>query len=518
MSDSTNQFERFREEHTRLHDPALRQGAVELVPTSWNEVTSEWSKRSKTGKKKLWKELVRLAEQSTAETLLPAAFIEGLRWQSSDTQANQRTQPKPKAAVRVTDDDSDESAITIEPRSVSCDLGLFQERGFALSAPAARDVELVWLAEGGSSLQRAVMDHKHEDRFEGQVGLLDGSYLFAYAVDGYLRPDPRQAHRIIINQLGVFAPLKLARQQQIFVVTNRGAGDESLLLETSAEWLLPETGAIDLEAGESARITARFDMRAMNPGLNETLLRVSVRRGEELVPAGTVHIAVRVEVAGAVPEFVFDPGAFGEVKQGMAQLELRVMLSARGRGPLTGMISLPHSGELADFKLSADDPGSADFEHTFQIDSAKLPQPQPHQSEAALRVMVLSDSFLANYRLSEFDIPYRLVYLRKSLPALSFGTVRVGGTKTMRLDVTRSDGGEIDLAVALPTAVQNYLEAYPAHSGTYVFRFDAGRLPPGASIVETVELIDRNSGLRSQIKVLGAVAPAAGESTHTAVN
>jgi hypothetical protein len=108
--------------------------------------------------------------------------------------------------------------------------------------------------------------------------------------------------------------------------------------------------------------------------------------------------------------------------------------------------------------------------------------------------------------LRQFDIPYRLIYLRKSLSALSFGTIRVGGTKNLRLEVMRSDGREIELTVELPPGAENYLEAYPTRDGTYVFRFDAGRLSPGSSINETVEFIDRRSGLRSQIKLLGAVA------------
>lgn len=501
-------MERFQQEHARLHDPALLRGAVELVPIPWNEVISDWGRKSKTGKKKLWRELLRLAEESTGEKLLPVEFIRALRWQ--DKHPDQRTFEKPPAAARSTEEGRGKSSITIEPASLSCALNLFQEEAFALDAPAAQRVELVWLADQAPNLQRVVMDHESKDRFETRVGLHDGSYLLAFDVDDYMRPDPRLAHNVILNQRGLFAPLRLARHQQMFVVTNHGAGDESLILEASAEWLLPETAAIDLPAGESATISVRFNVAAMKPGLNESLLRFSVRRGDDTVPAGTVHIAVQVEVSGAVPDFVFEPGDFGEVMQGMNELHLRVELTARGRGPLTGMIRLPHSGELADFKLDADDQVSAHFEHTFQIDSSNLPQPQPHLAEAALRVIILSDSFLANYRLREFDIPYRLIYLRKSLPALSFGTVRVGGTKTLRLDVMRSDAHEIELTVELPAGAEDYLEAYPARAGTYVFRFDAGGLRPGSSVSETVELRDGRSGLRSQIKILGAVALAAG--------
>jgi len=43
-------------------------------------------------------------------------------------------------------------------------------------------------------------------------------------------------------------------------------------------------------------------------------------------------------------------------------------------------------------------------------------------------------------------------------------------------------------------------------------------LTPASSVNETVELRDGRSGLRSQIKILGAVALAAGAPAHTAAN
>lgn len=503
MEDNAKKFERFRQEHARLHDPTLVRGAVELVPTSWNDAISDCSKRNKTGKKKFWRELKRVTEESTFDTLLPIEFIECLRMHGNQTQ--ERTYKKSHVDARSTEATSSQS-ISIEPRSVTCNLSPFQELAFSLDAPGANRVELVWLADAAIRPQRVVMDHKQGDRFETQVGLPDGHYLFAYAVDGYLRPDPRLAHNIVLNQQGLFAPLTLAKQEQVFVVTNRGTRNESLLLETGAEWLSPETATIEVRAGETARVSVRFEMALMTPGLNEALLRFSVRRGDEMVPTGAVHIAAHLEVGGAVPDFVFEPGDFGEVMQGMGVVQLRVDLTARGRGPLTGMISLPHSGELADFKLNADDVETSQLSHTFQIDSSNLPQPQPHRADAVLKVIILSDSFLANYRLRQFDIPYRLIYLRKSLSALSFGTVRVGGTKNLRVEVMRSDARETELTVDLPPGAENYLEVYTARDGTYIFRFDAAGLSPGSSINETVEFVDHRSGLRSQIKLLGAVA------------
>jgi hypothetical protein len=243
----------------------------------------------------------------------------------------------------------------------------------------------------------------------------------------------------------------------------------------------------------------------MSAGPNEGFLRLSVEREAGAVAAGIVAFNAHVEVGGALPEFSFAPREFGEVRQGIDEPQLRVAVVARGRGPLNGMISLPHSGELADFSLNAEE-GAARFEHTFRVESANLPQPHQHGAEAALKVVVITDSYLSNYRVCRAEIAYRLVYLKKSLPALSFGTVRPGGTKAMRLEVGRSDGRELELEVELPDGAASYLEAYPARADAYVFRFDASSLPPGTSVSGTVELIDRKSGLRSQIKVLATVA------------
>jgi hypothetical protein len=87
----------------------------------------------------------------------------------------------------------------------------------------------------------------------------------------------------------------------------------------------------------------------------------------------------------------------------------------------------------------------------------------------------------------------------------------------MRLEVERSDGQEIELSVELPASAASYLEAYAARADAYVFRLDTSALPPGTSISETVELIDRKSGLRDQIKVLATVARNGDEPVRAAV-
>ncbi len=527
-----------------MHDPALARGAVEFVCVELSKLAKAVTvggkkKKKRHGLRAGWA-TAQVADQPVAEVpegerLLPASFMRKLHAQTQGEAARTEKTPTPPP--------QDEPRIEIEPQNVMRSLSLFQEEAFALDAPSAQQVELIWREErelatrrhptswdiaqlnrGQESmarrgeLQRALMDHKRASRFEAQVGIADGSYLLAFAVDGHMRPDARFARRVLLTTDGLFAPRTLTRHEQTITLTNKNKSVERVRLEASAPWLVPEPTQIELPARSSVEITVRFHLPTMKAGLNEGLLHLSVEREEREAVAGVIQFAAQVEVGGAVPEISFAPREFGEVRQGIDEPQLWIEITARGRGPLAGMISLPYSGELADFRLSADDEGSARFAHTFHVESANLPQPQPHRTEAALKVTLITDSFLANYRLCRAEIPYRLVYLKKSLPALSFGTVRAGGTKAMRLEVERNDKQEIELAVELPSAVAPYLEAYPARADAYVFRFDTNTLPPGTSIRETVVLIDLKSGLRDQIKVLATVAGSADEPVRAVVN
>jgi hypothetical protein len=548
MSDSVKRFERFRQEHERLYDPALVRGAVEFVPVELNDVVTHIAEGGKKEKKKrhglrAGRATARVATppaiSTQGERLLPSRFMRKVRALARGVATHDAEHRETHTGTP-----QGEPRIEVEPQSVALSLSLFQEQSFALDAPAAQQAELVWCAEqelaerrgtnswettqwnktqaaatGQNELQRVVMDYRGANRFETQIGIADGAYLFAFAVDGHMRPDARFARRVLLNGNGLFTPLKLARHEQTLMLTNKHKFAERVQLESGAPWLIPGETQIDLPARSSVELTVRFHLPTMLAGLNEGLLHLSVEREESTAIAGVVHFAAQVEIGGAVPEISLSPREFGEVRQGLDEPQLRVEITAHGRGPLTGMISLPHSGELADFHLSADeDGGAARFTHMFHVESANLPQPQPHRTEAALKVMLITDSFLANYRLCRAEIPYRLIHLKKSLPALSFGTVKAGGTKAMRLEVERSDKQEIELTVALPAGVESYLEAYPARTDAYVFRFDTNALLPGAIISETVELIDRKSGLRDQIKVLATVAHSVDEPVRAAVS
>lgn len=515
MSKGFDKFDAFRQEHARLNDPALVRGAVEFVPVSLSEVVSVGCKQKKKQHRTRGAgrapSAMTTASAAEGKALLPHGFIERLR--APDDLAHE-----PQHGEGETPPAQGAAQIEIEPQSVACRLSMFLEEAFAIAAPSARQVEFVWREASGGAAQQVGMEHSQAALFATRIGIADGAYLCSFAIDGHMRPDARLARRVMLRPDGLFAPLTLARTRQTLTLRNGGAAEENVRLVATAPWIILEREAIDLPVGQRVNTSVRFDLSAMTPGLNEGLIYVSVRREEKTTVAGLVHIAAQVDVGGAVPEFSFTPRAFGEVMQGIDRVQLRVEVRARGRGELAGMISLPHSNELADFRLTADDESTSRFVHTFQVESAHLSQPQPHRIEAALKVMILTDSFLSNHRLYRLEIPYRLIYLKKSVYALDFGTVRAGGTKTMRLDVTCSDGREIDLSVVLPPTANAYLEAYPARATAYVFRFDAGALPPGANVSESVELLDRKSGLRERIKILAAVGGNADEPARAAVN
>jgi hypothetical protein len=537
MSDSEKKFIRFQQEHARLQDPALLRGAVELVPVELSSFINPPSyegtrkKKKKHGAAAAWTKLTAkpLAETSPGERLLPEDFLRRLQ-PPRDKQASATATTNPSSP----DTPRGQPNIEVEPQNIVRSLRLFQEMEFTLDAPAAQQLELIWreqrkdttskesnapdAAERINALagntnrvsewQRVVMAHRRADQFATEVGIPDGAYLFGIIVDGHMRPDPRFSRRLLLNAEGLFTPYTLRRHTQNLQLTNKSKFDERVRLETSAPWLKVDDASIDLSARSSAETTLQLNPVLMQAGLNEALLRIFVERDGHTVDAAVVNCAMHAEVGGAIPTISIEPRELGEIRHGIDQAELQVQVTARGLGQLSGMISLPHSGELTDFCISADNDETSTFTHIFHVDSASLPQPQPYRLDAVLKVMLVTDSFLANYRVSHAEIPYRLVHLKKSLPALSFGTVRAGGSKAMRLEVSRSDRQAVELSVLLPAGVAAYLQAYPARADAYVFRFDTNTLPPGTSISETIELIDLNSGLRDQVKVLATVQAA----------
>lgn len=505
MTESEARFLRLKEEHARLHDPSVLRGAVELVPIDLRELTLLAARRKKKtkGRKRGTAGPSHSVATQAGEQLLPVDFLRALIEPTPDAQSKDKTAKRPKSDPAI-------PQIKVGCNTVTLNVRLFQEITFALDVAATKQVELVWrnsknAAKTASELQQVVMDHRHGDHFETQIGIADGDYHFAYKVDGQMRTDARFSQHVFLSREGLFTPRTLRRHSQTICVANKGPSPEQVRFQTNQPWIMPPA-SIDVPAHGSVEAIIRFAPPLMKIGLNEGLFHLFVPRDGHEIEAGKVHFSVEAHTSGAMPSISFSPLDLGQLRQGMDQRQLSVQITALGRGLLNGMISLPHSGELIDFHLDADDFEKARRTHTFQIHSSGLPRPQPNQVQAQLRLMVLTDSFLGNYRICRAEIPYSLVHLKKSLPALSFGTVRLGKTKVMRLEVKRSDNQSVDLDATLPTGAASYLHVSAVRPDTYDFRFDATSLMPGTSISETVELIDRNSGLRDQVKVLATVA------------
>jgi hypothetical protein len=179
---------------------------------------------------------------------------------------------------------------------------------------------------------------------------------------------------------------------------------------------------------------------------------------------------------------------------------LTVKVHASGAGPLSGMLLLLPLGESVDFH-SSEVRENATFQQDFVIPSGRLP---PGES-GRMKVTLVTDSYLVNRRVLETEIPYRAVYLKKSPPALIFGSVPPGAAHTLRLVAQRSDGKELDLRAAIPRHAAAYLTATRIETDTYAFRLDASRLQPGTPVIEDIALTDGTSGLRDKIKVIAEV-------------
>lgn len=473
MNSAKERFRRFREEHARLHDPAIVRESIELIPVDSSRFFADSIKQRK-------------KREGESEP-----------WLSASTRFFGAPVPDLPPPADLT---ANRPLIKVTPTSLNRRIHLFQEKSFACFAPGAKNVELAWAKDG--AINRARLDHEQGELFKGQVALPEGDYLVALDVDGHTRPPQQLAQRVVINEQGLFAPLEVTALRETLVVTNCRRKDERVLLETQEPWIRLDRPFIDLLALETGKVSIEFDTAAMVTGPNEGCLHLKVWREEAAVSVGVIHFAVELIVGGAIAEFSVTPRQFGEINQGIDDVQLHVEVRARGFGPLNGMISLPQSGDVVDFSLNANDETDSRFTHTFVINSAALMLPQPRTTDEDFEVLVLTDSFLANYRLSRIQIPYKLNYLKKSLPALSFGTMRVGETKAMRLEVARSDAREVELAITLPSTIRTFVEAVFLRPDAYVFRLDARQLRSGMEIEETVHLIDRRSGLRDQIKVL----------------
>lgn len=505
----TEKFNRYQQAHSCLHDPEVLQSSVELIPVTLDQVVQ--SRRVKRVAK-----LLRVASAPAGTLRLfapeqsPPFSGEGLSdpfrhksltsyvlWLKTATTrvphhvANVRRE-KPTPQIH------EPPNIRLTSLTLAGEVELFQGQRFEVEAPGARKVELVW-RRSNSSIQRVSMDHGSGDRFKTNIGLDDDDYLFGYSIDGWMRPDHRHASAISLRSDGVWSRLKLSRHERLLVIQNRGKVDESLRIESTAPWLAPFQTELVLPSSTSVQVGMHVLPSEMVLGVNDGSVQVHASRDGKELTAASLTIEVVAKAGGAVGEFKYEPAEFGWIMQGDGQLRLDLEVVARGAGPLAGMVMLRHSGALADFRL---DPANVNrFQHTFVIESSNL----PHLAEGKLKLTFVTDSYLANYRLFEAELPYRLIYLKKSLPALSYGCVQKGATRTLRLDVERSDGKALELDALIPDQAKSYLEAYRAGPSAFSFRFDTRKLPSGDVVKEVVTLVDRSSGLSDHLNVLAEV-------------
>lgn len=390
--------------------------------------------------------------------------------------------------------------IRLTSLTLAGEIELFQKQQFEVDAPGARQVELVWRGLNNGSAYRVIMDHESGDHFATNIGIQDGDYFFGYRVDGWMRPDRRHASTIVLRSDGIWSRLKLSRHERLVTIHNRGKAEESLRFESTGPWLAPLETEAKVPSAASVLMRMRLLPREMTLGVNDGLVQVYASRNGEELSAASLAVEVVAKAGGAVAEFKYEPEEFGWIMQGHDQLRLDVEVGARGSGALVGMVMLRHSGELVDFRLDATS-SEPRFRHTFVVDSSNL----PHLVAGKLKITFVTDSYLANYRLFEAELPYRLIFLKKSLPALSYGSVSKGATRTLRVDVERSDGKTLNLEALIPDQARSYLEAYRAGPAAFSFRFDSRKLPSGDVVREVITLIDRSSGLSDHLRVLAKV-------------
>jgi hypothetical protein len=395
-------------------------------------------------------------------------------------------------------------AITVDPALIACRLDMFFDQAFEMVAPRARKVELWWWQAGGD-VRHAELVHGRSDSFTATVVMEDADYLFAYKVDGRFTPDRRYAQRLLLSRVGVVAPLRLARYGRMLTLRNVGEADCAVQVESNVRWLAVEAMLI-LPAGGMEMVPVRLLPELMSLGENHGALGVyagGVEQGGER-QVFSLPVSVNLTAGGAVPTLDFSPRDLGPLLQGREQSQLEAVVEVRGRGPLHGMVMISHTSEFADFQLEVGDEPQR-FSHAFTIDSSHL----PCRERGSVTVTLITDCYLADRRLFKAEVPYSLTYLRKFPQVINFGAVPQGSTKTVRLEVERSDGEEIELGVSVPESVSPHLEYHLARPGVCVFRLRTNALDPGTLLAGNLILTDRRSGLQDRINFTAKVVSGA---------
>ena len=498
MNEPSQTFARFRRAHSLLYAPQFMSESVELIPVAISE-----------------KVLLDRARDFLSKTAgnTQSFIVLFLKTLLKDRAA-------PSAVVNFKQPANGLPAITVRPDKVTWDVSLFEERLFQCFAPQAQSAEIFWMIGKAEPAQheasadsqaplirrrradltrRATMDAQPSGWFFSILGLPDGNYRVGYRAADCLLPVPSHAQAVYLQADGVLADVSCHTPALTLTFQNELPSEIVVRLETEATWInLPPTAL--LPPDEAVTILLRIRHEHLKVGINEAELKLMATFDAETQMAG-LSLTVQAQARGATPSLHVSPSDLGSLKQGIDRVQMECDISTRGVGEIKCMLLIQHSEEIFDFTFNGDD-GQRSFHSPIIIDSHKL----PYDTHGKIKLTLISNSYLANYRLQEIEVPYRLLYLNKSLPALLFGSLPRGTTSSLRLEVWRSDGQPIDLGVTLtPQSNSNYLSAYRISNNTYSFRFDTRLLKDARAVREIVLLTDRLSGLSSYIEAIAEI-------------
>lgn len=502
MNSNIKQFKRYEEELRSILDPQVTASSVTLVPLPAKSLLPPKSK-GKTGKRT--ETVIGPIPITTQEDPLSnLTLAECLSWLEQQKIAI-ATDPQAKPLKESTG----EPRIVVSPLAFNERIAFIPEQTINAHITDARSVELVWQSTNANTSQRVVMNYQKQQRFRSTIGVAPGNYLFGYVVNNRMRPDARYGQRLLLRPDAILARVTAPHEVRSLMLYNQRPTEEIVRLEANVPWLVPEIPRIRIPGRKTVKVLLRLLTREMEPGLNNGILSLLARRKETHVEAAAVCVSVVAEVKGAIPEIKHEPLEFGCVAQGAGELKFKIFLRAKGCGLLRGTIITHHVRDTKSFTLEANKSSWEACE--FVVNSMDL----PYRTDGSVKVTVLTDSYLADYRFHEIEIPYRLLYLDKSLPALIFRSVPKGSTRTIRLDVTRKDREEVQLRVDIPEGFRSFLKPYPGvRPNSYSFCFDTRRFPFSTTITGEVKLVDVLSGLQDRIKVQFSVGSSNGNSSN----
>src|SRR5215213_5844282 len=464
MDNDREKFKRYAEELARSLDPQAIESSVTVAPVP---ASNFFPSGRKSGGK---------TRKSLATLIGPVAGLNSTRFDPLSYGSlaeclyfleQQKSAVAAGSSSQAVKEPKSEPKIAVSPSFFCERVALIPEQTLNTHVIDGQSVELVWQSIKATTPQRVVMNYQQKQHFRSTIGVEPGDYVFAYVVNNRMRPDSRYGQRLLIRPDAALARVTAPPEMQTLMLHNHRAGDEIVHVRPNVPWLAPEVSSLRIPGRSTVKISIRLATEKMLRGLNIGMVSVLVQRGGSQVEAGTAYFSILAELKGAIPEIQYEPTQFDWISQGVDKLEFQIHLRAHGRGQLTGRIITHQLRTPTKFVLKADALSPSTYK--FEVDSASL----PYRTEGAIKVTLLTDSYLANHRYFEIEIPYRLRYLKKTLPALVFRSVPHGTTPAVRLEVKRSDGERVDLKVLVPEHIEEYLQVYPGvYSNVCSFHFD----------------------------------------------